>query len=67
MNLADLPVDALAELLDAAREADDAGLILLYSDALAAHAAEWIPQDYQRAPAGNWAMAQLQINSRQWK
>lgn len=56
MNLADIPSDLLAEMLQAARDAGDDGLILLYSEALQAHAREWIPQEYQRVPEGNWAV-----------
>lgn len=71
MNLADLPVDALAELLDAAREADDAGLILIYSDALVAHAQDlsdcYFPEarPQQEPPAGEWAVWMI-CSGRAW-
>lgn len=56
MNLADIPVDDLREMIDLARESGDTALLAYYVEALEAHAREWVPQDYQRVPAGNWAI-----------
>lgn len=59
MNLAEIPVDILQEMLDAARDAGDGALVILYMEALEAHAREWIPQSYQQVPPGNWAIWEL--------
>lgn len=50
MNLADYPVEVLREYAEQALASGDLALAQEFSAALAAHAAEWVPQDYQRAP-----------------
>lgn len=62
MALSGVPAETLRDLLDGAREADDVGLIVVYSDALAALAHgridTYFPEarDQQKPPAGDWSV-----------
>lgn len=56
MNLADLPLDVLREFAEQALASGDFALAAEYDAALKAYARQWEPQDYQRAPEGNWSL-----------
>lgn len=69
--LTDIPGETLRDLLDSAVEADDAGLILVYSDALAALAHSQIDAYFPEAretqipPVGDWSVWMI-LSGRGW-
>ena len=56
MNLADYPIEVLEDFAEQALASGDEVLLQTYLDALAEYARQWEPQDYQKAPEGNWSL-----------